>query len=553
MSRIHLKKSFFYFFLALLAVGLVFIPTQAQAAEGDWWEPAVEDSQDQIKAVQDTVDQTMERIEQAGEALDTFEEWANSNLSGSELESALNSVTQARGALDGSSRPLQIFSDRLGQGVDGIDKVLQMRELANSIQSQQGGKLGSAMRAIGLVMQNYGSDVPIIGDVVQFYGEATLGMLDAINEIDATIEQNRNQGMFGAGTMGNEDNPLFNAMVEQFGEDFAVSHTYAPGNIPYVYSPIEQGADFALIWDADTQTWNRVDQSASAVASMYRNYLLANGRPSPAVLTALLTTGFEPAHNRHDAANELQELWQDWSVTNGTFSLVDVANSGDIRLALRDPELFAAKFAHDQDFNRQVQAWIVAMLEEAGKDIGSFGPDTETIRALQAWAEKYGIPIPVELADAAEPEEPTTPTTDSDTTGAAVSPTVTGPSVSGASESVVILFDASGSMGDNGKIDAAKSAARNVLAQVTPSTEVALIVFYGCGDIQIEHPFTTDFTAMQETIKQIQPSNDTPLADSILFAKRYIRDNASTGSARLVILSDGEETCGGDPVAAAQQ
>lgn len=563
MSGIRLRVLFSCIFLALLAAGLVAIPSPVQAAEGDWWEPAVEDSRDQIQAVQDTVGETLQRIEQAGEALNSFEEWANANLSGAELDSALDRVAQARGALDTTSQPLQIFSDRLGQGVDGIDKVLQMREMAASIQSQQGGNLGRAMRAIGMVMQSYGSDVPIIGDMVQFYGEATVGMLDAINEIDATIEQNRNQGMFGAGTMGNTDNPLYNALVEQFGQEFADSQTYAPGDIPYVYSPIEQGADFTLIWDADSQTWTRVDRPAGSVAAMYRSYLLANGRPSPAVLTALVTTGFEPAQNRRNAAAELHELWQTWSDTNGTFSLVDVRNGGEIRLVLRDPELFAARFAHDQDFNRQVQEWIEAMLEEARKDMGSFGPDTETIEALRTWAERYGIPIPVEPTEpepedepAEEPEEqvePTVTTTDTVTTGTTVSPTVTVPGVTGASESVVILFDASGSMGDNGKIDAAKSAARNVLAQVTPSTEVALIVFYGCGDIQIEHPFTTDFAAIQETIKQITPANDTPLAESILFAKRYIRDNASTGTARLVILSDGEETCGGDPVAAAQQ
>jgi Mg-chelatase subunit ChlD len=117
---------------------------------------------------------------------------------------------------------------------------------------------------------------------------------------------------------------------------------------------------------------------------------------------------------------------------------------------------------------------------------------------------------------------------------------------------VLILFDASGSMGDNGKIDQAKAAARSVLGKVGSDTEVGLIVFYDCGSIVVEQEFTTDVQTILTRIESIQPSGSTPLADAISLAKDYIRRNASSPGARLVILSDGEETCGGDPAGAAQ-
>ncbi|MFN8443721.1 MAG: vWA domain-containing protein [Caldilineaceae bacterium] len=120
-------------------------------------------------------------------------------------------------------------------------------------------------------------------------------------------------------------------------------------------------------------------------------------------------------------------------------------------------------------------------------------------------------------------------------------------------QSVVILFDASGSMGDMSKIDKAKAAARNVLWKLDENTPIALIVFYDCGDIRVEQDFTTDTKLVRAKIDQIIPSGGTPLADGIAFAKKYIQDSKNGGKARLVILSDGEESCSGDPVKAAKE
>ncbi|MFO7931897.1 MAG: TolC family protein, partial [Desulfosalsimonas sp.] len=53
-----------------------------------------------------------------------------------------------------------------------------------------------------------------------------------------------------------------------------------------------------------------------------------------------------------------------------------------------DEEVFslgmsAERFAHDQEFNSQIQEWLIALMEEAGKDIGMFGPDIETTEAIR--------------------------------------------------------------------------------------------------------------------------------------------------------------------------
>ncbi len=123
-----------------------------------------------------------------------------------------------------------------------------------------------------------------------------------------------------------------------------------------------------------------------------------------------------------------------------------------------------------------------------------------------------------------------------------------GASGNGAENSIILLFDASGSMGDNNKIDNAKAAAKNFLSnQIQTDDEVALIVFYDCGNIVVEQPFTTDKYALASKIDAISPSGGTPLYDAITFAKDYMRQNAKGQTKKILQFTDGEETCGGVP------
>ena len=286
----------------------------------------------------------------------------------------------------------------------------------------------------------------------------------------------------------------------------------------------------------------RVNRSPADVQRLYRSYALGQGHPSPQIITTLATVSFDATMARLQAGQEAFDLWTSLNTVYGNVAFDQVNRASDYTLAslLKDPELFAARFTHDQAFNRQVQDWMTAMYQAALEAEAAELDDGSTAAAIRAWAEKYGITLPDNTAGGAAGGG-----------GSATQPGQTGAST-GAANSIVILFDASGSMGDNGKIDAAKAAARNVLSQVGGSTEVALIAFYDCGSIQVEQDFTTDVSAVLAKVDGIFPSGSTPLAAAITFARTYISEKAS-GSPRLVILSDGEETCGGDPVTAARQ
>jgi|LDZT01.1.fsa_nt_gi lysozyme len=113
--------------------------------------------------------------------------------------------------------------------------------------------------------------------------------------------------------------------------------------------------------------------------------------------------------------------------------------------------------------------------------------------------------------------------------------------------SIILLFDASSSMADEDKIDNAKEAAKNSIVTLGPKDEVALIVFYDCSRIIVEQPFTTDWSALAAMIDTIRPTGGTPLYAAKDFAQAYMDENARGEVRRIILLTDGIETCGGGP------
>lgn len=109
--------------------------------------------------------------------------------------------------------------------------------------------------------------------------------------------------------------------------------------------------------------------------------------------------------------------------------------------------------------------------------------------------------------------------------------------------SIILLCDASSSMDEDNKIGNAKTAAKNFLWSLTNKDEVALIVFYDCGSIVVEQPFTTDRTLVALQIDDIQPSGNTPLKAAIRFAKDYMNQNAQGKTKKILQFTDGQETC----------
>jgi Mg-chelatase subunit ChlD len=114
--------------------------------------------------------------------------------------------------------------------------------------------------------------------------------------------------------------------------------------------------------------------------------------------------------------------------------------------------------------------------------------------------------------------------------------------------SILLLVDCSGSMGDNGRMAKAKAAAEKVLssAQFEPTDEVALMAFYDCGDVRVLQAFTNDLAEVKTKLNLLSPSGYTPLSSSIIAASYYLESTARTPYRKMIVLTDGQESCNGN-------
>jgi Ca-activated chloride channel family protein len=129
-------------------------------------------------------------------------------------------------------------------------------------------------------------------------------------------------------------------------------------------------------------------------------------------------------------------------------------------------------------------------------------------------------------------------------------------------EDAMLVFDASGSMSGNGwgygsenpsaisRIDKVRAALAKVLPRVTRMRRVGLIT-YGPGpwqqcNVQLDlKPAPDAAKRILDVVNGLTPAGQTPLSKSVLQAADVLDYVAKPGV--IVLLTDGEETCGGNP------
>jgi Ca-activated chloride channel homolog len=135
------------------------------------------------------------------------------------------------------------------------------------------------------------------------------------------------------------------------------------------------------------------------------------------------------------------------------------------------------------------------------------------------------------------------------------------PSATPSSGNLLLILDASGSMwgqiGGENKIAIAKKVLTELVDGLPEDTEVGLIA-YGhrqkgdCKDIEtIVEIAPLDKAALNEKIEALNPKGKTPITDSVLTAFESVR--ATEDAVTVILVSDGIETCGGDPCRAVRE
>jgi hypothetical protein len=138
------------------------------------------------------------------------------------------------------------------------------------------------------------------------------------------------------------------------------------------------------------------------------------------------------------------------------------------------------------------------------------------------------------------------------------------PEQAAARRNLEIVLDLSGSMrmplGRSTRIETARRVLREVLAKLPDDFNVGLRVYahrYGarqkatCTDTELVAPITKlDRARIVALADRLQPRGETPLVYSILQAPGDLK---AVGGGSVIVITDGEETCGGDPADAARQ
>lgn len=131
----------------------------------------------------------------------------------------------------------------------------------------------------------------------------------------------------------------------------------------------------------------------------------------------------------------------------------------------------------------------------------------------------------------------------------------------GCSEDTMVVFDASGSMGGTDlnsvtpRIAKVRKALATVLPEVAPVRPIGLIV-YGpgasnkCESVELRlRPMLNAAEAIMAEVDSIVPAGRTPLTAAVTQAADVL--DYKSKPATIVLITDGEETCGGQPCNAA--
>ena len=140
----------------------------------------------------------------------------------------------------------------------------------------------------------------------------------------------------------------------------------------------------------------------------------------------------------------------------------------------------------------------------------------------------------------------------------------------GSDVNTVLVFDASGSMAvqaNGGKrIDIAKNAVADYVNKLGDNVNLSVVAYghkgnntqagkeVSCKGIEeIYYMGPINKNVVTSKVNALYPNGWTPITDSLKKAEEILNRSATAGKKYIVLLSDGEETCGGDPVAYAKK
>jgi Ca-activated chloride channel family protein len=112
---------------------------------------------------------------------------------------------------------------------------------------------------------------------------------------------------------------------------------------------------------------------------------------------------------------------------------------------------------------------------------------------------------------------------------------------------VLLVLDNSGSMGDENKLEQAKTGLRGFFANAAPQDRIGLMKFSARPQLLVPlAPFGTNKGRLQTAVDQIFPDADTALFQATAAGIAVVKKRADTSRINaVVLLTDGQDTAGG--------
>jgi Ca-activated chloride channel family protein len=112
---------------------------------------------------------------------------------------------------------------------------------------------------------------------------------------------------------------------------------------------------------------------------------------------------------------------------------------------------------------------------------------------------------------------------------------------------VLLVLDNSGSMGDENKLEQAKSGLRSFFSQAAPQDRIGLMKFSNRPQLLVPiAPFGSNRARLRQAVDQIFPEEDTALFQATAAGLDVVKKRADTSRINaVVLLTDGQDTAGG--------
>jgi hypothetical protein len=348
---------------------------------------------EEYKIVHDSVKTTTETLDQMREGLgQAYDIIKKSNLSPEEKKKWLQRVRSMSLPLGKRTKQLKRFLEYS----DNVSKVFEIYGDVMDVKSQMDeaartqGDLAGEMRALSALLDKCGGNVPILGSALQLYGQVTGKILDAIGQVSATIDTQRNQQQVGAGIYSaGETREKQEGLKKLLGDDIG-NTVWAPTTPPFVYEPTG-GSHPTLIWLADRKQWFKVPKGVSAV-DLYKQARIGGFKPNPEKLVQMCDPERAAAAvARTKAAKEAYDLLMHLSKQLAgpeadAFSALSDKLGYPVYGWLEDEDEFLAKYTWSEDFMQKIRN----AMSEVHKELVQNKAGPTTIDKYEKWLKNQG-------------------------------------------------------------------------------------------------------------------------------------------------------------------